>query len=96
MPVSTSAKPDVRSFSHRLAFSIRKISMKRNPRPSAGKYTIGRSSPISGRRSLRGATNGTSSTSSAITTACASTARLTSAPISVCGRISSRCKIVLS
>ena len=40
--------PMVRSFSHRLAFSIRKISMNRNPRPSAGKYTIGRSSPISG------------------------------------------------
>ena len=54
----------VRSFSHKLAFSIRKISMNRKPRPSAGKYTIGRSSPAVRQRSRRGAASGTSSTSS--------------------------------
>ena len=97
MPVSTSAKPDVRSFSQRLAFSIRNISMNRKPRPSAGKYTSGRSSPASHRCAVRAsATRGTSSTTSAITTACASTARLTSAPISAWGRISSRFRIVSS
>jgi len=96
IPVSTRAKPEVRSFSHRLAFSIRKISMNRKPRPNAGKYTIGRSTPVSGRRSRPGAANGTSSTRTAITTACTSTARLTSAPISACGRISSRFRMVSS
>ena len=70
--------------------------MNRKPSPSAGKYTIGRSTPISGRRKRLGAASGTSNTSSANSNACASTARLTSAPISACGRISSRFRIVPS
>ena len=68
--------------------------MNRKPRPSAEKYTTGRSSPDRSGRTR--ATSGTASTSSAIAAACASTARLTSGPISACGRISSRSMMVPS
>ena len=70
--------------------------MNRKPRPSEAKYSTGRS--IDGRPdrapATRGASSGTASTSKAITTACSSTARLTSCPTSACGRISSRFRIV--
>ena len=47
-----------------------------------------------GARTRCGAARGTISTRAAMTTACASTARLTSAPTSACGRISRRFKRV--
>ena len=88
--VSTTAKPVVRSFSQRLAFSIRQISMNRNPRPSAGKNSTARAMPATGVRRRDGAIKGSISTTIAMTVACARTATLTTTPTSGCGRISSR------
>ena len=95
IPVSTRAKPVVRSFSQKLAFSIRKISMNRKPRPRPGNRRRPQQ-PGAGERSRRGASERHQQHQGRDHRRLRQHGEIDQAPTSACGRISSRFRMVPS